>query len=631
MKLFFKEVEEFSERDEEAVDLLRRRLLGGVAVIIPFFSIIISRLWSLQILHGDDYKEHAYSNRVRVQEIAAPRGHILDRKGREIVTNRPSFNVVLMREDSHDIEEVLKRLAPVLKEDISLLWERIRKSSGVPRYLPITLKEDIDWQTLAYIENHNQEFPGIRIEVKPVRVYEYGNLASNTIGYLGVISKAELEKSDQKIYSGTDLVGKQGLEKLREADLRGGKGHRYIEVDARGFERKQLKQIDPLPGNQIYLTIDAELQKVAENLMDRDERAGAVVAMEVKTGRLLVLATTPSIVLDQFIGGISHKNWNALRDNPQHPLLNKIVQANYPPGSTYKMVIGLAGLAKGLVDRETKIYCPGHYSLGNKTYRCWKHSGHGSVNLEEALEQSCDVYFYQLGQWLGVDTIAEYAKKFGLGEKTGVEMEHEKSGLVPTKNWKRQRYGERWHDGETVIVAIGQGYNLATPIQLTVMTAALAANGKRMQPQLIEKVVDPSGEVTDTFEPIVVADEKFDSRFMDIIHQGMVDVVHGKKGTARKIAIDGLTIAGKTGTSQVVRVAKYRGLKDDDIPYNYRDHALFTCYAPADDPEIALTVIVEHGLGGSSTAAPIAKVVLEKYFEDYLNELQANEEKENQA
>ncbi|WP_419175636.1 penicillin-binding protein 2 [Desulfosediminicola sp.] len=631
MKLFFKEVEEFSERDEEAVDLLRRRLLGGIAVIIPFFSIIISRLWSLQILHGDDYKEHAYSNRVRVQEIAAPRGHILDRKGREIVTNRPSFNVVLMREDSHDIEDVLKHLAPVLKEDISLLWERIRKSSGVPRYLPITLKEDIDWQTLAYIENHNQEFPGIRIEVKPVRVYEYGNLASNTIGYLGVISKAELEKSDQEIYSGTDLVGKQGLEKLREADLRGGKGHRYIEVDARGFERKQLKQIDPLPGNQIYLTIDAELQKVAENLMDRDERAGAVVAMEVKTGRLLVLATTPSIVLDQFIGGISHKNWNALRDNPQHPLLNKIVQANYPPGSTYKMVIGLAGLAKGLVDRETKIYCPGHYSLGNKTYRCWKHSGHGSVNLEEALEQSCDVYFYQLGQWLGVDTIAEYAKKFGLGEKTGVEMEHEKSGLVPTKNWKRQRYGERWHDGETVIVAIGQGYNLATPIQLTVMTAALAANGKRMQPQLIEKVVDPSGEVTDTFEPIVVADEKFDSRFMDIIHQGMVDVVHGRKGTARKIAIDGLTIAGKTGTSQVVRVAKYRGLKDDDIPYNYRDHALFTCYAPADDPEIALTVIVEHGLGGSSTAAPIAKVVLEKYFEDYLNELQGNEEKENQA
>jgi len=631
MKLFFKEVEEFSERDEEAVDLLRRRLLGGAAVILPFFSIIIARLWSLQILHGDDYQKHAYSNRVRVQEIAAPRGHILDRLGREVVTNRPSFNVVLMREDSHNIEDVLKRLAPVLKEDISVLWERIRKAAGVPRYMPITLQEDIDWQTLAYIENHNQEFSGIRIEVKPVRVYEYQNLASNTIGYLGVISKRELETADREIYSGNDLIGKQGLEKLREADLRGGKGHRYIEVDARGFERKQLKQIDPLPGSQIYLTIDAELQRVAEDLMNNDERAGAVVAMEVKTGRLLTLATTPSIVLEQFIGGISHKNWNALRDNPKHPLLNKIVQAAYPPGSTYKMIVGLAGLYKGLVDRDTKIYCPGYYSLGNKTYRCWKHSGHGAVNLEQALEQSCDVYFYQVGQWLGVDTIAEFAQKFGLGEKTGVEMEHEKSGLIPTKKWKRQRYNERWHEGETVIVAIGQGYNLATPIQLTVMTAALAMNGRRMQPQLIEKVVDPSGEVVETFSPVVVSDEEFDPRFMDIIHQGMVDVVHGKKGTARKVAIDGLKVAGKTGTSQVVRVAKYRGLKDEDIPYHYRDHALFTCYAPADDPEIALTVVVEHGLGGSSTAAPIAQVILEKYFEEYLNEVRASEEKENNA
>lgn len=630
MKLFYQEVEEFTERDDVAVDLLRKRLLGGAAVILIFFSLIIIRLWSLQIHNGAEYKKHAYSNRVRIQEVAPPRGHILDRKGREIITNRPSFNVVMMREDSHNIEDVLKRLSPILKVDISELWQRIRDASNTPRYLPITLKEDIDWETLAYLENHNQNFSGIRIEVQPVRVYKYQDLAANSLGYLGVISKKELEKADREIYSGTDLIGKSGLEKLREADLRGGKGQVFTEVDARGFERNQLKRLDPLPGREIHLTIDVDMQQIAERLMTEDDKAGAVVAMEVKTGRLLTLVSTPPIHLEEFIGGISYKNWNALRDNPRHPLLNKVVQAAYPPGSTYKMITALAGLALGVIDKDTVMYCPGYYAFGNRTYRCWKHSGHGAVDLKRALGESCDVYFYQVGQWVGVDALAEFARKFGLGQRTGVELEHEKSGLVPTKDWKRKRYDRKWHEGETLSIAIGQGYNLTTPLQINVMTAALANDGKRMKPQVVERVVDPDGKVVEELKPIVAFDYKVNPWHMQLVHEGMIEVVHGKKGTARKLAIDGLRIAGKTGTAQVVKVAKYRGLRDDEIPYKFRDHAWFTAFAPAEDPEIAVTVLVEHGLHGGSEAGPIAKAVLEEYFREKLDALKADETQKSQ-
>lgn len=618
MKLFFQEVEEFAERDDESVDLLRRRLTGGAAVIILFFSIIVLRLWSLQIHHGEDYKQYAYSNRVRIQEITAPRGHILDRNGREIVTNRPSFNVVMMREDSHDLEDVLKRLAPVLKKDISELWDRIRAAAGTPRYLPIVLKEDIDWETLAYLENHNQNFSGIRIEVKPVRIYSYGDLAANTIGYLGVINKKELEEADPEIYSGTDLIGKQGLEKLREADLRGGKGFRYTEVDAQGFERAELKRIDPLPGREIHLTLDVDLQQIAEEMMNADGKSGAVVAMEVKTGRLLTLVSTPSIHLDDFIGGISHDKWQELMDNPKHPLINKVVQGVYPPGSTYKMISAIAGLGEGVITKDTTIYCPGSYRFGNRVYRCWKHGGHGTVDLRRAIGESCDVFFYQVGNMVGVDKLAEYAQKFGLGLKTGIELEHEKSGLTPTKQWKQERYKTKWQDGETLSVVIGQGYNLATPLQINVMTATLANHGRRMRPQIIEKVLEPDGTVLESLAPIVESEVRVNTALMQQIFNGMYDVIQGKRGTARGVAIDGLTIAGKTGTAQVVKVAQYKGLKDEDIPYNFRDHAWFTCFAPLEDPEIAVTVLVEHGLHGGSDAGPVARAVLAKYFEDRL-------------
>ena len=618
LKLFFKEIEDITERDDGALDLLKKRLLGAAVVVLFFFAVIILRLWSLQITNGKEYEIRAYSNRVRVQEVIAPRGHILDRKGREIVTNRPSFNVVLIQEDSHDVADVLKRLAPVLGEDVSQLWKKIRDAAGTPKYLPIRLKEDIDWKTLAYLENHNQEFSGIRTEVQPVRVYPYGDLSANILGYLGSISKKELAKVDRTIYSGGDLIGKRGLEKLREADLRGEKGKSYSEVNARGFEQQLLKSVEPLPGNEITLTLDIDLQQIAESYMEVGEKAGAVVAMEVNTGRLLAAVSAPSIHIRDFVGGISYKNWQALLDNPRHPLINKVVQGAYPPGSTYKMVTALAGLARGAITEDTVLYCPGFYRFGNRTYRCWKHGGHGPVNLRKAITESCDVFFYQVGQRVGVDALAEYAHKLGLGQKTGVEMEHEKSGLIPTREWKRKNRNKKWQEGETLSVAIGQGFDLVTPLQMCVMTATLANGGKVYRPQLVEKVVDPEGHVIERFEPKILSEAKGLDHYFRLIGGGMEQVVQGKRGTARRVAIKGLKIAGKTGTAQVVKIAQYRHLKDDDIPYKYRDHAWFTCYAPADNPEIAVTVLVEHGLHGGSGAGPIARAIMKEYFRNRL-------------
>ncbi|EKD40339.1 MAG: hypothetical protein ACD_75C00084G0003 [uncultured bacterium] len=618
LKLAFKEIEDIEEKDEGALDLLKKRLLGAAIVVLFFFAVIILRLWMLQISNGPEYETRAYSNRVRIRHIAAPRGHLLDRHGREIVTNRPSFNVVLIQEDSPDVGDVLKRLAPILKIDISELWEKIRDASGTPRYLPVRLKEDIDWQTLAYLENHNQEFSGIRTEVQPVRVYHYEDLAASTIGYLGAISKKEMAEVDPEIYNGQEIIGKRGIEKLREADLRGEKGQSFTEVDAKGFEQKQLKAVEPLPGREIRLTMDVDLQQIAESYMAAGDKSGAVVVMEVNTGRLLTAVSAPSIHIEDFIGGIGKEEWQALLDNPRHPLLNKVVQATYPPGSTYKMATALAGLAKGVIDEDTSFYCPGQISFGNRTYRCWKKGGHGTVSLNRAIGESCDVYFYQVGIRVGVDSLAEYAQKLGLGKKTGAEMEFEKEGLTPTKKWKQKYRKAKWQDGETLSVAIGQGFNIVTPLQMCVMTSAIANGGKVYRPKIVEQVVDPEGKVTENFAPELVSELQGVDRYLKSIRKGMEEVVQGKRGTARNVAIDGLRIGGKTGTAQVVRLAQYRGLKEQNIPYEYRDHAWFTCYAPAENPEIAVTVLVEHGLHGGSGAGPIARAVLNAYFNSKL-------------
>ena len=471
--------------------------------------------------------------------------------------------------------------------------------------------------------------------MQPVRIYHYGDLGANIIGYTGSISPKELEADIEGVYEGGDLIGKRGLERIREADLRGGKGSSSTEVNARGFEQQQLKHQDPLPGRDIHLTIDVELQQAAEQYLAISDKAGAVVALEVDTGRVLAAVSSPTIHLEDFIGGISLKNWNALLENKRNPLLNKAVQGVYPPGSTYKIVTALAGLSEGVITENTTFYCPGHYYFGRRLYRCWKHSGHGTVDIRRALTESCDVFFYQVGQRLGVDRLAAYAKKLGLGTRSGIELEHEKAGIVPTKDWKRKRFKEKWHEGETLSVAIGQGFNNMTPLQICLMTAAIANGGRIYQPQIVEMVKTTDGEIIERLTPKLLSElSSRDKSYLHIVKDGLFGVVQGKRGTARNVRIEGLTVAGKTGTAQVVRLAQYKGLKEQDIPYKFRDHAWFTCYAPADNPKIAVTVLVEHGLHGGSGAGPIARVMLKKYFEQYLLEQarkEAEEEKDGKA
>ncbi len=607
-------------RDEGELDFLRKRTLVASVVLITFFSILIARLWYLQIQKGEEYARMADSNRVRYVEVAAPRGNIFDRKGREIVTNRPSFNVVWLREDNTIDDELFKKVSRILEVDSSELLKRVRRMAAAPGHIPIRLAEDIDWEKVAYIENNRLELPGIKIEVVPLRVYHYGNLASHIIGYLGEINKKELARSEPGVYRGGDLIGKMGLEKIREKDLRGEKGRHYMEVNALGFEQKNLKGIEPLPGNDLHLTLDVDLQQTAEEVMERQDYSGAVVAIEVNSGRLLAAASSPALALDKFIGGISHKDWQEMLDNPHKPLLNKVVQGEYPPASTYKIVTAIAGLAEGVISQDTIIYCPGYYRFGNRTYRCWKRAGHGAVNLKRALAESCDVYFYQVGQRLGVDRLASYAVRLGLGKKTGVEMEHERPGLIPTAAWKKRRTGRSWQEGETLSVAIGQGFDLATPLQIAVMTATVANGGTQYKPALIEQVVDPEGNVLEQFEPEVRARFAGQGKNLRLIRQALVEAVNGKHATGRRARLANITVAGKTGTAQVVHLKQYKHLKEEDIPYKYRDHAWFTCFAPAENPEIAVTVLVEHGLHGGSAAAPVARAVLEKYFQDRLQD-----------
>ncbi len=616
----FEAHENITKQDDASLDFLKKRVIVAVIVVMFFFALIVSRLWFLQIHHGSDYERKAENNRVRTRQIAAPRGQIFDRNGHPIVTNRPSFNVVLIREDSDNLDEILKKLAAVLRIDVSILWKRIREHGNQPLYLPIRLHEDIDWETLAYLENHNREFSGIHIEVMPVRVYDHQDLAANTIGHLGMISKKELDATESDYYRGDDVVGKTGLEKLHEIDLRGEKGRRYSEVNARGFEQALIKKEDPLPGNDLILNLDINLQKTAELAMAAKEKAGAVVVIDVNSGRLLTLATTPQIHLEDFIGGISTENWKKVAEHPQKPLLHKAIQGAYPPGSTFKMITALAGLAKGAVNEHTVFYCPGHFFFGDRTYGCWKKAGHGPMNLKQAIAQSCDVYFYQTGLRVGVDAIAEIAKKFGLGKTTGIKLEHEKKGLVPTKKWKKKRYKINWQEGETLSIAIGQGFNLTTPLQIAVMTAAIANGGKLYRPFLVDAVTDPDGVIVARTEPELISTLDVPMYQMKLIRQGMEEVVHGAHGTARRVKIKGLTIAGKTGTAQVVKLSRHKHLKEDEIPYEERDHAWFTCFVPAENPEIAVTVLVEHGMHGSSGAGPIAKAVIEQYYKERLAE-----------
>lgn len=601
--------------DEGEIEPLRRRIDITITIVISLMALLISRLWYLQIHKGAEYAKLSENNRVRTRFIAAPRGAVLDVNGDKIVANQPCFNIVWVKEDAPNPDEVIRRLARILNEDINVLLDHIRAAADNPGYMPIRMKENIDWKTLVAVENSHFDLPGISIEVVPNREYLRKNLASHLIGYLGEVDQQELSNSQWTTYHPGDLIGKMGVEKVYERYLRGKKGLRYIEVDVHGNLQQLIGEELPFPGNDIHLTIDLDMQSVAEEAMA--EKSGAVVAMEVNTGKILVLGSFPGLKLEDFIGGITTKTWNDLLKNPLTPLINKAIQGQYPPGSTYKIITALAGLSEGVINTKTTYFCGGSLYFGNRSYGCWKKGGHGSVSIHEALIQSCDVFFYQVGQRVGVDALAKHARSLGLGELTGIELENEKPGVIPTSAWKLKRFKVPWQDGETLSIAIGQGFDLVTPLQLCRATAALANGGTLYKPQFIEKIVGGDGKSIQTFAPVVDGQLHGSAKHLELIRTALISVVNERRGTAWAARLPEVSIAGKTGTAQVVLLSKFKDYKDsgNKIPYEAQDHAWFTCFAPAEKPEIAVSVLVEHGGHGGSAAGPIARDVTKKYFE----------------
>lgn len=585
-----------------------RRLLGLSIGIAALFFLLLLRLWYLQIIKAESFQNLSESNRLRLVPVAASRGAILDRNGAIMVDNRPSFSVAVIPQEVTDRDAFLARLAQLLGVDPAELREKWDKGSRRGRFRPVILASGITRDQLEILEENRLSLPGLDIEMHPIREYPHGLLGAHLFGHLGEMTEQELGSDRFKGYNPGDYVGKSGIERNWETDLHGADGGRQIEVDAMGRFLRTVSEKAPTSGNSLVLTVDLEIQKAAEAAFG--SQAGAAVALEVNSGEVLAFVSTPSFDPALFAGTLPAKQWKEYLEDKRHPLTNKALKGQYPPGSTFKIITALAGLEEGLIDEHTTVVCTGSYRMGNRAFGCWNRKGHGTVNLNKALRESCDVYFYRLGEQLGVDRIALHARKFGLGVPFGIGLDNEKSGLIPDSRWKEKRFGKKWLRGETLPVSIGQGYVLMTPIQLAAMTAAVANEGTIYRPRLVKRIISPDGTVLRETGPEIMGRVDMSHRSFSLVKQGLFAVVNEPGGTGAAARLYEVRTAGKTGTSQVVKLRKGGG-----IPYQYRDHALFVAFAPYEKPEIAVAVVVEHGEHGGSAAAPIAGRIFRAYFE----------------
>ena len=596
---------------DETADLRESRSYAAIAILGLFFLLLL-RLWYLQIIRGPEFRSMSESNRTRIQDIIPPRGVILDRQNHILVDNYPSYELAVIREDVSDITALTRRLSFLLDLPRQEIYDRFEKIKKRPAFKPTVIFNDLNRDDLATLETYRYEMPGLVIQVKPQRHYIHELLASHVIGYTGEVTQKQLKNDKYKRHRMGDSIGQFGVEKQWEVYLQGRRGQRLVEVDVSGRVIKVLDQVNPVPGYSLYLTLDTQLQEAAQAALAG--RAGAVVALDPNTGEVLAMASSPAFSQNDFIRGITPDRWRDLISNPLKPLQNRAVSGKYPPGSTFKIIAAVAALEEGVVTPETKIHCSGRYPLGNRTFHCWKKTGHGAVNIHRALKESCDVYFYEVGLRLGVDTLARYARAFGLGSPTGVGLANEKAGLVPSTKWKKKRFGESWQKGETLSVVIGQGFNEATPLQMAQVVALAANGGKFYQPHLVRQVKDADGQTIKTFEPELVRDLHFSPTTKAVLHQALTAAVNEPHGTGIHSRLDDILVAGKTGTSQVVNLKHFSGSKGSEVPYEFRDHAWFVAFAPVEQPRIALAVVLEHSGHGGSTAGPVAKRVLEAFF-----------------
>jgi len=590
----------------------KQRITGVIICALAAFVMLFIRMIYLQVIMGDEYRRLSLNNSIRLQSIDPPRGRVYDRNNDLLVDNRPAFDVNITLKDAQPLQRTLAKLSQHLKTPADTLLSQIKQTQVASAYKPRLLKQDVGRDTLAAIEVNKYDLPGVSVNVNLRRHYIHERKAAHLIGYLSEISPDELKSGSYPDLRSGDLIGKFGAEKVYENFLRGKRGGRQVEVNANGLVVRILKTVDAVPGNNVFLTIDQQLQHRTEELLDGV--VGAAVAIEPGSGQILALASSPSFDQNFFVGGITHEQWDLLISNPFRPMSNRAIQGEYPPGSTYKIITALAGLQEGVIDDKTIFHCPGYYRFGNRAYRCWKKGGHGNVDIIKAVEESCDVFFYQVGQRLGVDRLAWYANAFGLGTPTGIKLDQEAHGLIPTAAWKKKRTGVPWQQGETLSIAIGQGFNLATPLQMAVLVAAVANGGNRYRPMILDRIKMVEGLTLQKNEPQLIGKLPVSASNLDLVKLGLWKVVNSENGTARGSRLADIDISGKTGTSQVISRKEDEMLPEEDMPVHLRAHAWFVAYAPSEKPTIAVAVVVEHGENGSGAAAPIAKEMIKTYL-----------------
>ncbi len=593
-----------SRQANELANIQSRLIFVKVGLLL-ILVLLGLRLWQLQIRDGVYYQELARDNRTRSIVLEPARGLLYDRNGELLANNIPSFQLYLSLEDVQDRDDLLSKLPQYIDVNVETLSEKLATKRRRGR---IKLKSGLTLKEAALIESHRIDLPGVAIQPEYQRHYPLGNYAAHVIGYVGEISESQLKEPDFLDVQAGRIIGKFGVEKTLDTHLLGETGRKIIEVDAFGYPKRSLSIHPPLAGDDLYLTLDIRLQRLAEDLLG--EEAGAIVALDPWNGDVLALASQPGFNPNDLSGGISTESWQQLLQDPRHPLTNRAIQGQYPPGSTFKIVMAAALLDTQKMRASDALPCPGTFPFGKRVFRDWKRGGHGSVALTKAIEQSCDVYFYKIGNQLGIDSIATYSRQFGLGSKTGIALSSERSGLVPSKKWKRKNRGEPWYPGETISIAIGQGFLSVTPIQMAKMVSIVATDGQVVQPRLLKGIrLRRTGNLKEEPPPstqqLTIGPETFSK-----IKEGLTAVV--TKGTAKRAQSDIVSIAGKTGTAQVV------ALKDDndksEVAKKHRDHAWFVAFAPIENPKIAVAVIVEHMGHGGSAAAPLAKSIIEAYM-----------------
>ncbi len=591
----------------------RLRLSVVMTLVTAAFVVLFLRLFYLQVLEGEEFRRLSENNCVRLLTIQPQRGFVFDRNGALLVDNRPSFNLSIIPKDAKPVESVIDILSRYLNVPAEELMAKVRNIKGTSSFRPVLLKQDIGRDALALIEAHKYELPGISVDVQPRRYYLHRQSAAHLIGYLSEINSSELKGGKYPEYKPGDFVGKFGIEREFEKYIKGKRGGRQVEVNAAGQVVRVLENINSEPGNNIYLTIDQRLQSKAEELLK--DKAGAVVAMEPSSGQILAMASSPAFDPNEFVCGLTHDEWKDLISQPARPMGNKAVKGEYPPASTYKIVTAIAALEEKVIDVNTSFYCPGYIKHGNREFRCWKKGGHGSVNVVRALAESCDVFFYNVGQRLDIDKLAWYAKSCGLGAPTGIGLEQESEGLIPSAIWKKKRFGSPWSSGETLSAVIGQGYNLVTPVQMLVLTSAIANGGKRVKPYVMKRIETPGGQNILNGETEIVGNLPVSQSTLNIVKKGLWEVVNTDYGTARIARPGGgIEISGKTGTAQIIGRRGNETSYERKLPDHFKPHAWFVSYAPSSDPKIAISVIIEHGEHGSSAAGPIARELVKCYL-----------------